>query len=246
MGSCCWANTNAVLDLLFTQDRARSLINKQSGKFLTTGNRGTLYLFFIKLGDTNNDCNWANKRKMARIARVVAPGIPHHVTQRGNSRQQTFFNEDDYRFYQALMSEWCKTHDVEIWVYCLMPNHIHLIAVPKNSDSLRLSIGEAHRRYTRRINFREGWRGHLWQGRFSSFIMDEKYLLACTRYIELNPVRAGLVKNPENWLLPWSSASAHLKGENDMLVNASPLLFMVKKQWSDFLLNSPCPFGKIA
>jgi len=82
---------------------------------------------------------------MARIARVVAPGIPHHVTQRGNRRQQTFFNEDDYRFYQALMSKWCKTHDVEIWVYCLMPNHIHLIAVPKNSDSLRLSIGKAHR-----------------------------------------------------------------------------------------------------
>ena len=174
---------------------------------------------------------------MARIARVVAPGIPHHVTQRGNRRQQTFFNEDDYRFYQALMSEWCKTHDVEIWAYCLMPNHIHLIAVPKNSDSLRLSIGEAHRRYTRRINFRKGWRGHLWQGRFSSFIMDEKYLLACTRYIELNPVRAGLVKNPENW--PWSSALAHLKGENDMLVNASPLLLIVKKKWSDFLLNSP-------
>ncbi len=138
---------------------------------------------------------------MARIARVVAPGMPHHVTQRGNRRQQTFFNDDDYRFYQTLMSEWCKANDVEIWAYCLMPNHIHLIAVPKTSDGLKLAIGEAHRRYTRRINFREGWRGHLWQGRFSSFIMDEKYLLACTRYIELNPVRAGFVKNPEDWPL---------------------------------------------
>ena len=174
---------------------------------------------------------------MPRIARVVAPGMPHHVIQRGNRRQQTFFNDDDYRFYQTLMSEWCKIHDVEIWAYCLMPNHIHLIAVPKKSDGLRLAIGEAHRRYTRRINFREGWRGHLWQGRFSSFIMDEKYLLACTRYIELNPVNAGLVKKPEDW--PWSSASAHIKGENDVLVNVSPLLLMVQKEWSGFLSKYP-------
>ncbi|ETR68294.1 MAG: transposase [Candidatus Magnetoglobus multicellularis str. Araruama] len=102
---------------------------------------------------------------------------------------------------------------------------------------MRLAIGEAHRRYTRRINFREGWRGHLWQGRFSSFIMDEKYLLACTRYIELNPVNAGLVKKPEDW--PWSSPSAHIKGDNDVLVNASPLLLMVQKEWSDFLSKYP-------
>jgi putative transposase len=155
---------------------------------------------------------------MARIARVVAPGMPHHVTQRGNRRQQTFFNDDDYRSYQALMSEWCDAHNVEIWAYCLMPNHIHLIAVPKAKDSLKLAIGEAHRRYTRRINFREGWRGHLWQGRFSSFIMDEGYLLACTRYIELNPVRAGLAKKPEDW--PWSSALPHILGENDTLVTS--------------------------
>ncbi len=112
-----------------------------------------------------------------------------------------------------------------------------MIAVPKTTDGLKLSIGEAHRRYTRRINFREGWRGHLWQGRFSSFIMDEKYLLACTRYIELNPVRAGLVKNPEDW--PWSSASSHIKGENDVLVNVSPLLHIVRKGWPDFLSKYP-------
>jgi putative transposase len=174
---------------------------------------------------------------MARIARVVAPGMPHHVTQRGNRRQQTFFNDDDYRSYQALMSEWCDAHNVEIWAYCLMPNHIHLIAVPKAKDSLKLAIGEAHRRYTRRINFREGWRGHLWQGRFSSFIMDEGYLLACTRYIELNPVRAGLAKKPEDW--PWSSALPHIRGENDILVKTEPLLSMVKKGWDEFLLKCP-------
>jgi putative transposase len=170
---------------------------------------------------------------MARIARVVAPGIPHHVTQRGNRRQQTFFNDEDYRAYLDLMSEWCIKFNVETWAYCLMPNHIHLIVLPETKDGLNLAIGEAHRRYTRRINFREGWRGHLWQGRFSSFILDQSYLLACTRYVELNPVRAGLVKNPEDW--PWSSAGPHFKRKDDMLVKTKPLMEMVKSPWKTFL-----------
>ena len=130
---------------------------------------------------------------MARLARLVIPGLPHHVTQRGNRRQQTFFNDGDYAAYLELMAEWCREEGVEIWGYCLMPNHVHLIAVPKTEDGLRRAIGEAHRRYTRRINFREKWRGYLWQGRFASFIMDEPYLLAAARYVELNPVRAKLV-----------------------------------------------------
>jgi len=170
---------------------------------------------------------------MARLARAVAPGIPHHVTQRGNRRQQTFFSVDDYQSYLELMSEWCRKYSVEIWAYCLMPNHVHLIAVPETKDGLNLAIGEAHRRYTRRINFREGWRGHLWQGRFSSFIMEETYLLACARYVELNPVRAGLVKKPEEWR--WSSARAHMKGKDDILVQTKPLLDIVTKTWKKFL-----------
>lgn len=167
------------------------------------------------------------------MARAVAPGIPHHVTQRGNRRQQTFFNDADYHAYLELMAEWCGKYRVEIWAYCLMPNHIHLIAVPKTKDGLNLAIGEAHRRYTRRINFREGWRGHLWQGRFSSFIMDERYLLACTRYIELNPVRAGLAKKPDDWL--WSSADPHMKGKDDLLVKTKPLCNLINKSWRKFL-----------
>lgn len=167
------------------------------------------------------------------MARAVAPGIPHHVIQRGNRRQQTFFNDEDYIAYLKLMSTWCGKHQVEIWAYCLMPNHVHLIAVPQTMDGLTLAIGEAHRRYTRRINLREDWRGHLWQGRFSSFIMDEVYLLACTRYVELNPVRAGLVKRPEAW--PWSSAVAHITGSDDILVRAAPLLEIVGKDWTQFL-----------
>ncbi|MGF1611791.1 MAG: transposase [Kiloniellales bacterium] len=162
---------------------------------------------------------------MARLARIVVPGLPHHVTQRGNRRQQTFFEEADYRAYLALMAEWCGHHEVAVWAYCLMPNHVHLIAVPGQADSLRRAIGEAHRRYTRRVNLREDWRGHLWQERFASFPLDGDHLLAAARYVELNPLRAGLAARPQDW--PWSSAAAHLTGRDDALVAAAPLLEMV-------------------
>ena len=173
---------------------------------------------------------------MARIARVVAEGLPHHITQRGNRRQETFFSDEDYAAYIDLMAQWCRKYEVEIWAYCLMPNHIHLIAVPGKKENLRLAIGEAHRRYTRRINFREGWRGHLWQERFSSFVMDEHYLLACTRYIENNPVRAKLVENPEQWR--WSSAAAHISGQDDKLVKVEPLLSLIMGDWRSFLTEA--------
>ena len=169
---------------------------------------------------------------MARLARVVVPGVAHHVTQRGNRRQQTFFQEEDYGAYLALLGEWCGRCGVEVWAYCLMPNHVHLIVVPESEDGLRRGLGEAHRRYTRRINFREGWRGHLWQGRFASFAMDERYLLRAARYIELNPVRAKLCRVPWRWR--WSSAAAHVAGRDDGLVHVMPLLERVK-DWPEYL-----------
>jgi len=169
---------------------------------------------------------------MARIARIVIPGYPHHITQRGNRRQETFFKADDYREYIRLMSEWCGHHRVEIWAYCLMPNHVHLIAVPEREESLARGIGEAHRRYTRYINFREGWRGYLWQGRFASYAMDQEHLIAAARYIELNPVKAGLVKNPGEY--EWSSARAHLTGKDDDLVKSAPLLEIIN-HWESLL-----------
>src|SRR5277367_1716111 len=150
---------------------------------------------------------------MARLARVVAAGIPHHVTQRGNRGQSVFFEDGDYRAYMALLAEGCANAGVAVWGYCLMPNHIHLIMVPHDEAGLREALGETHRRYTRRVNFREGWRGHLWQGRFASVPMDEPHLLACARYVELNPVRARLAGRAEDW--PWSSVHAHLAGRDD-------------------------------
>ena len=169
---------------------------------------------------------------MARIARVVVPELPHHITQRGNRRQKVFFSDSDYYSYLELMAEWCRKSDVEIWAYCLMPNHIHLIALPHAGNSLARGIGEAHRRYTRMINFRENWRGYLWQGRFASFPLDEKYLYVAARYVELNPVRAKLVEKAEDY--KWSSALAHIKNEDDLLVKAKPLLEMAE-DWRVFL-----------
>lgn len=171
---------------------------------------------------------------MPRIARIIAPGIPHHVTQRGNRRMDTFFGNEDYQAYLALMAEWCRKCNVTVWAYCLMPNHVHLVAVPESADGLRRAIGEAHRRYSSAVNRRQKWTGHLWQGRFSSFPMDEKYLLAAVKYIEMNPVRAQLVADPYLW--QWSSARAHAEGNDNLLVKVAPLLELVG-DWKVFLAD---------
>ena len=177
----------------------------------------------------------AVRRSLPRVAGIIAPGIPHHVTQRGNRRMEAFFCDEDYHTYLVLMAEWCRKFDVSVWGYCLMPNHIHLIAVPETKEGLRMAIGEAHRRYSVIINRRQKWTGHLWQGRFSSFPMDEKYLLAAAKYIEMNPVRARLTPDPYAW--KWSSAKAHADGIDDILVKVSPLLQMVG-DWKQFLRDT--------
>jgi putative transposase len=173
---------------------------------------------------------------MARLARVVAPGLPHHVTQRGNRRQTVFFSDADYAAYRALVAEHCAAAGVAVWGYCLMPNHVHLILVPPDEDALRRALGETHRRYTRRVNLREDWRGYLWQGRFASFVMDESHLLAAARYVELNPVRAKLVRRARDWR--WSSARAHLAGKDDALVAVAPMLALAP-DWRAFLAEGP-------
>lgn len=169
---------------------------------------------------------------MARLARVVMPGVPHHVIQRGNRRLDTFFDDADYAFYRDLLAERCREAGVTVWAYCLMPNHVHLILVPSDRDGLRRVLGETHRRYTRRVNLREGLGGHLWQDRFYSFPMDEPHLLAAARYVEQNPVRAGLARRARDWR--WSSARAHLAGQDDGLASVSPLLDLVP-DWRAFL-----------
>ena len=182
---------------------------------------------------------------MARIARVVVPGMPHHVTQRGNRRMPTFFCDEDYGAYLSLLAAWCSRWRVRIWAYCLMPNHVHLIVVPDGEQGLCGAIGEAHRRYTRRVNFREGWRGHLWQGRFASFVMDDAYLLSAARHVERNPVRAGLVDRPEAW--PWSSAPAHVSGGGDNVAEGGWLVTALSSwsvSWAEFLADADDALGE--
>ena len=162
---------------------------------------------------------------MARIARVVVPGLPHHVTQRGNRGEPVFFGAEDYQLYRRLIATAARRAGTEIWAYCLMPNHVHLIVTPADQDGLRATFGDTHRRYTGAINTRFRWTGHLFQGRFGAVVMDEPHLLAAARYIMLNPVVARLVSHAEDW--PWSSARAHLVGEDDELVTVAPLCALI-------------------
>lgn len=159
---------------------------------------------------------------MTRLARIVVPDIPHHVTQRGNRREQVFFGPADYRAYLELLGTAARGSDTGIWAYCLMPNHVHLILVPRHEDGLRATLGDTHRRYTRMINARNDWTGHLWQGRFGSVAMDERHLANALAYVSLNPVRAGLVERADEW--PWSSVGAHLAGRDDGVVSVGPAL----------------------
>jgi REP-associated tyrosine transposase len=172
---------------------------------------------------------------MARLPRLVVPGYPHHITQRGNRRQKTFFSADDFRRYITHIAAAKANAGTDIWAWCLMPNHVHLVVVPERQDSLSALFAEAHRKYTRYINFRQGWRGHLWQERFHSCVMDEHHLVAAVRYVELNPVTAGLCRQAEDW--PWSSSRAHLAGYDDALVSVMPMLQRMSN-WRTYLQSS--------
>jgi putative transposase len=159
---------------------------------------------------------------MTRRARIIVPGLPHHVTQRGNRREAIFFEDGDQEIYRDLLAEQLDRARVQAWAYCLMPNHVHLILTPSTADGLGRAVGEAHRRYTGFINARGRWTGHLFQSRFASVAMDEGHLMAAVRYVSLNPVRARLVARAQDW--PWSSVRAHLAGRDDGLVTVGPVL----------------------
>jgi putative transposase len=159
---------------------------------------------------------------MSRIARAVIPGLPHLVTQRGNRGERLSFEDGDYALYRDLLAERAEKLRVQVWGWCLMPTHVHLIVAPKTEDGLARAIGETHRRYTAFVNARARQTGHLFQGRFSSSPMDKEHPLAALRYVTLNPVRAGLVRKAQDW--PWSSARAHLNGIDDGLTLTAPAL----------------------
>jgi putative transposase len=159
---------------------------------------------------------------MARLARVVVPGLPHHVTQRGNGRARTFFDDADYALYRDLLAASCRAANVEVWSWVLMPNHVHLILTPTDADGLRRALAPVHRRYAGVVHARLHRTGHFWQGRFGAVAMDEAHLATAARYIALNPVRARLVERAQDWR--WSSVRAHLSGRGDGLTTLAPLL----------------------
>ena len=166
---------------------------------------------------------------MSRQARVVAEDVPHHVTQRGNNRQDIFLTDDDRRFYIDLLREKCAQFGVSILGYCLMTNHIHLVAIPRRCDSLAKALGQTHWRHARRFNRRYRRSGHLWQNRFYSSPLGPSHLLAALAYVDLNPVRAGLVGDAAEY--PWSSAHAHLEGSDR-------LGLLDDWEWSEYRLQA--------
>jgi putative transposase len=173
---------------------------------------------------------------MPRISRAVFEGIPHHVTQRGNRRQNVFFTNEDRQIYKRWLREYCDRYGVEILAYCLMTNHVHLVAIPRTEDALHRALRPLHMRYAQRINRQNEWSGHLWQGRFFSSPLDEAYLWAAIRYVERNPVRARLVSEAERY--PWSSAPAHCRLREDPLLRRRPRFWrqIVGPQgWSEWL-----------
>jgi putative transposase len=161
---------------------------------------------------------------MPRIARIIAPQYPHHITQRGNNRTDVFFDDEDKAVYLSFLNDYCNKWIVEIWVYCLMTNHLHILAVPATEGALSRCIGRTNLLYTQHVNRKYKRSGRLWQNRFFSTIVDtESYLWAVARYIEQNPVKSGMVTRPEDY--PWSSCRLNIRGQDDGLITG--------KQWLD-------------
>ena len=170
---------------------------------------------------------------MPRVARTVAEGYPHHVTQRGNYRQTVFKSDNDYNQYLQWLKHYSQKYELRIWAYCLMKNHVHFVCVPEKEYSLAKTFNMLHMRYAQNINRRRKRSGHLWQGRFYSSILDERHTYAAVRYVENNPVRAGLVKKAEEY--PYSSAAAHVSGQSDGIIDMVCYLVEETGNWGKYL-----------
>ena len=170
---------------------------------------------------------------MARISRIVVLGYPHHITQRGVRSIDIFKNDSDRNTYLQFIKEETLRCEIDVLSWCLMTNHVHFVAVPHDESSFARGFGEAHKRYTRMKNFSDGVRGYLFQGRFGSCVLDERHLLAAVRYVENNPVAAGIVTHA--WEYQWSSAAYHVgKIEDDVLVKDRNLFGLVD-DWRIYL-----------
>jgi putative transposase len=170
---------------------------------------------------------------MARMARAVAPGLAHHITQRGNRGERIFFSDADRRRYLKLLREYATGEGLEILGYCLMSNHVHLVAVPDKSETLVRVFKPLNLRFAWHVNRRQGWTGRLWQERFYSCALDERHCLQAVRYVEMNPVRARMVQRPEKYY--WSSAQGHVGLRIDPLLSDRQRHLSGVDDWSAWL-----------
>lgn len=170
---------------------------------------------------------------MPRIGRAIVEGIPYHITQRDNRREDIFFEDDDRTRYHSWLHDYSSKQGLKVWAYCLMTNHVYFIVFPERADSIERVMRPLHMRYAQYINKKKGWVGHLWQGRYFSIALDEQYLWSAVRYVERNPLRAGIVKVSENY--HWSSAAAHCGKRDDHLLSSDLPLIGDIKDWSEWL-----------
>lgn len=180
---------------------------------------------------------------MPRIGRAVAAGYPHHVIQRGNNREEVFFEKDDRMRYFSLLKKYAAKWASPVMAYCLMTNHVHLLTKPESEESLYKMMQGLTLCYTQYVNRTYGRTGRLWESRYHSCIVDqEKYLWAAARYIEQNPIRAGIVEKAEDY--PYSSAEAHVKGSKDAVLGQD---FFTEDRRQDYisLLRSDLPEKEI-
>ena len=170
---------------------------------------------------------------MPRIARDIVVGVPYHITQRGNRRQEVFFTDADRLQYLSHLKDYSERYGLNVLAYCLMTNHVHLVAIPLKPDSLALTLRTVHMRHSQMINAEFGWSGHLWQGRYFSCALDDPHLWAAVRYVERNPVRARIIDNAGNY--PWSSAAHHLGLRKDTLISGNTIWTRPVDEWDEAL-----------
>ncbi|MCI5059776.1 MAG: transposase [Alphaproteobacteria bacterium] len=178
---------------------------------------------------------------MARQARIVIEDTPHHIMQRGNRAEPVFFQKGDYQSYLDIVTGQLDNAKIDLLSYCLLPNQVHLLILPKDASLIARAIGEAHRRYTNLINRKQGWSGHLFQNRFFSYAMDEQHALRASRFIETLPITNGITDKPENYL--WSSARSRIKIIDNPLLTNFPSFSSIP-DWNNFL-SRPMDTGEL-
>ena len=176
---------------------------------------------------------------MPRMSRAIAVGYPHHITQRGNDRRTVFAEADDYLHYREWLARSARKFGLDIWAWCLMPNHVHIIGVPTNEDAMSRTFNTVHMQYAQYHNLKKNASGHLWQGRYFSCVLDEAHVYAAVRYVEMNPVRGGLATSAQDY--PWSSAKGHVSGTADRVLSGNCFLTETVRGWGEYLAEAPEP-----